>query len=519
MSNGTPAGRITDASDLRRDVEERPDVCVVGSGPGGSVVAARLAARGLRIVLVEEGGHYPPESMKMDEAWAYPSLYQERAQRATADLAITVLQGRGVGGGTLVNWTTSYRTPARVLRHWADRFGVSGLDEKSLEPHFAAVEERLDIHAWPLDQVNPNNRVLWDGAARMGWDKSVTRRNVTACQNLGYCGTGCPVGGKNSADLTYVADAVRDGAKVYARARVVRLEKSGRRIAAVHAQAVDAITGKPTGRKVVVRPKLVVLSAGAFGTPEILLRSGYDPSGRVGKRTFLHPVVASSAIFDRPIQGFYGAPQSVASHHFADRGTGKVGFFLEAAPVHPILAGISLGGFGAEHEEQMAQLASSSALLALSIDGFLPDEEGGTVSLRRDGRVRLDYAIRPEIWEALREGNKALARVQLAAGARVVYSFHESPVVIRSETDVGLLDRAPWQPLRVGVFSAHAMGGCAMGRDPEKSVVDSRLKLHWLDNVYVVDGSVFPTGLGVNPQETIFGIAHWASDHIAAATG
>jgi len=152
------------------------------------------------------------------------------------------------------------------------------------------------------------------------------------------------------------------------------------------------------------------------------------------------------------------------------------------------------------------------------VDGFLPEEKGGSVSLRGDGRIRLDYEIRPEVWEALREGNKALARVQLAAGATVVRSFHENPVVMRSEADVALLDRAPWEPLRVSVFSAHAMGGCQMGRDPEKSVVDSRLKVHWLDNVWVVDGSVFPTSLGVNPMETILGLAHWASDHIASAT-
>jgi choline dehydrogenase-like flavoprotein len=131
--------------------------------------------------------------------------------------------------------------------------------------------------------------------------------------------------------------------------------------------------------------------------------------------------------------------------------------------------------------------------------------------------VRVDYEIRPEVWEALREGAKALARVQFAAGASVVRTFHEPPVVMRSEADVGLLDAAPWEALRVGVFSAHAMGGCAAGRDPEKSVVDSRLKIHWLDNVFVVDGSVFPTSLGVNPMETILGIAQWASDHIAAA--
>ncbi len=517
MSDGGP-GRILDAGELHRDVEETPDVCVVGSGAGGAVVAARLAAHGLRVVVVEEGGHFPPEKVKMDESWAYPALYQEAGQRATADLAITILQGRAVGGSTLVNWTTSFRTPARVLRHWAAAFGVSGLDADTLEPHFAAVEERLHIAPWPLEVVNPNNRVLWDGAGVLAWDREVIRRNVFGCENLGYCGTACPVGAKQSMDQTYLLDAVRDGARVYSRARAVKLEKSGKRVSSVQAQALDA-TGKPTGRRLSVRAKQVVLSGGAINTPALLLRSGYDPSGCVGRRTFLHPVVASVGVFGQPVQAFYGAPQSVASHHFADRGRGKVGFFLEAAPAHPVLAATSLGGFGAEHQEQMSRLASSSVLIALAIDGFLPEEEGGTVSIRSDGRVRVDYPIRPEVWECLREGNKALARLQLAAGASEVYSFHENPVVMRTERDVALLDRAPWEPLRVAVFSAHAMGGCAMGRDPEKSVVDSRLKLHWLDNVWVVDGSVFPTSLGVNPQETIYGIAHWASDHIATAAG
>jgi choline dehydrogenase-like flavoprotein len=510
-------GRFLDAAALRKDVDDRPDVCVVGSGPGGAVVAARLAARGLRVTVLEEGGRFPPDQMKMDESWAYPAMYQDRGMRATADLAITVLQGRGVGGGTLINWTTSFRTPPRVLRHWAQAFGVTGLDEKALEPHFDAVERRLSIAPWPIEAANENNKVLWDGAGKLGWGRETTRRNVTGCQSLGFCGTGCPVGAKNSLDLTYLEDAVKAGAKVYARARVVRLEKAGRRIAAVHAVALDA-NFRPTARKVVVRPRLVVLAAGAIGTPEILLRSGYDPNGKVGRRTFLHPVVGSAGFFSRPILPFYGAPQSVASHHFAERGQGKVSFFLEAAPVHPVLAATSFGGFGADQQEQMARMASASALIALAVDGFLPEEKGGTVSLRTDGRVRLDYEIRPEIWEALREGSKALARVQFAAGATEVRSFHEDPVVMRGEGDVGLLDRARWEPNRVAVFSAHPMGGCPMGQDPEKSVVDSRLKVHWLDNVWIADGSVFPTSLGVNPMESILGVAHWASDHIAGAT-
>jgi len=261
----------------------------------------------------------------------------------------------------------------------------------------------------------------------------------------------------------------------------------------------------------------MVLSAGAINGPELLLRSEIDPSGRTGRRTFLHPVVASIGIFPHRVEAWRGAPQSVASRHFADRGPGKVGFFLETAPVHPMLAATALGGFGAAHQALMARLPHAAALIGLAIDGFADGEEGGTVSLRRDGRVRLDYPIAEAVWEAVREASKAMARIQLAAGAEEVWAFHEPPLVMRREADVAQLDGARWEPGRVPLFTAHQMGGCAMGRDPGRSVVDSRLRHHHLENLWVVDGSVFPTGLGVNPQETIFALGRWAAEHVAAA--
>jgi choline dehydrogenase-like flavoprotein len=509
-------GRILTGADVSRDPDERPDVCVVGSGAGGAVVAARLAQVGLHVVVLEEGPWHRPEDSTLREEDAYPRLYQEKGQRATADLAITILQGRALGGTTVVNWTTSFRTPDRVLAHWRRVHGVEGITPEALAPHFLAVEERLGIHEQPADEVNANNGALWEGAGRLGWARARTRRNVQGCQNLGYCHMGCPLGARTSMDQTYLPDAVAAGARVYANARAVRVEYRERRAVAVHAEVLDPRTDRPTGRRVTVRPRVLVLSGGAVNTPALLLRSRLDISGRVGKRTFLHPVAAMVGLYRDRVDGWSGAPQSVTSHHFADRGPGKVGFFLEAAPVHPALAARSFGGFGAAHQDLMAHLPNASALIALAVDGFLPEETGGEVSIRGDGRVRVDYDIRAPIWEALREGCKALARAHLAAGAQSVFSLHEDPVEIRDEAEVPRLDRAPWERLRVSVFSAHAMGGCAMGRDPERSVVDARLKMHGMDNIFVVDGSVFPTSLGVNPQLSIFGMAHWAAAHVAA---
>jgi choline dehydrogenase-like flavoprotein len=478
-------------------------------------VAARLAALGARVVVLEEGPWHRPEDSTLREGDAYPKLYQEHGQRATADLSIAVLQGRAVGGGTTINWTTSFRTPDRVLAHWSRVHGVEGLTPEALAPHFAAVEERLGIHEQPADEVNPNNATLWDGAGKLGWERGRVKRNVRGCQNLGYCGMGCPIGARTSMDQSYLPDALGHGAKLYANTRAVRLEYRDRRVLAVHAEVLDPRTDRPTGKRVTVRPRAVILSGGAINTPVLLLRSRLDISGRVGKRTFLHPVTAVAGLYRHRIEGWAGAPQSVASHQFADRGPGRVGFFLETAPVHPMLAGLSFPGFGEGHQELMSRLPHAAALIALTIDGFLADEKGGEVTVGSDGRVKLDYPISEPLWEALREGTRALARIHLAAGAEVAVSFHEEPVEMRSEAELAQLDRAPWAPLRVGLFTAHQLGGCAMGRDPEKSVVDAKLRMHGMDNVWVVDGSVFPTSLGVNPQLSIFGLAHWAAEQIA----
>jgi choline dehydrogenase-like flavoprotein len=508
--------RIVRGSDVHADVVERPDVCVIGSGAGGAMAAARLSEKGARVVLLEEGGAFEPSDSDLQEATSYPRLYQDHGQRATADLAITVLQGRAVGGSTAVNWTTSFRTPERVLARWRDAYG-SALTPEALAPHFDAVEQRLRVREAPIEDVNPNNRALLDGASRLGWQVARTRRNVEGCANLGYCGMGCPIGARQSADRTWVPDALARGARVYANARAVKLTVEKRTVRQVVAEVLDPATDRPTGRRIAVEPKVVALAGGAINTPALLLRSGIDLAGKVGARTFLHPVAAMVGLYPRRIDPWYGSPQSVASHHFADRGPGKIGFFLEAAPVHPMLAAMSFGGLGAVHEAAMEKLPHASALIALTIDGFLPGEEGGTVSLRRDGRVQLDYPIRPELWEALREGCKALARVHLAAGAEAVLSLHDDPVEIRAERDVARLDAAPWQPCRVTLFTAHQMGGCALGRDPERSVVTPELRLHAHDNAFVVDGSALPTSLGVNPQISIMAIARWAADGIAAA--
>jgi choline dehydrogenase-like flavoprotein len=512
-------GRIIEGNEVASDLEISCDVCVIGSGSGGAWLAHELVGRGLDVVMLEEGGYHTRAEFDLTEGTAYPKLYQELGNRTTEDLSVVVMQGRSVGGGTTVNWCSSFRTPKRILDFWRDAHGVEGLSEEALSPHWDAIEERLHIAEWPLDRVNANNRVLWDGCEKLGYERGLIRRNVNRCANLGYCGMGCPIDAKQSTLVTVIPDAVEKGLTVYANASARRIETSGRKVVAVHVELLDPGKDQPNGRKLTVRPKVAAVSGGAINSPALLLRSELDAQGRVGQRTWIHPVVAMNAIFDRDIEGWSGAPQSVHSHHFIDRGPDKYGFFLEVPPIHPMLAATASCGYGVWHQATMEQLPKVQSTLALTVDGLLPGEEGGTVRLRDKGfsRLKFNYPLTERHFEAFKVACKEMAKIQFAAGAREVHSLHYEPVKMMSVAELDKLDAAAWEKLRVRVFTAHQMGGCVMGKDPKTSVVDSRLRFHDLDNLFVVDGSVLPSALGVNPQLTIFGLARWASQHVAAA--
>jgi len=500
---------FTSGSELKGD--KHYDVCVIGSGAGGAIVAHELTKAGFQVIVLEEGGHYTHKDFKMREDQAFPTLYQESGSRTTKDLGVSILQGRAVGGTTVVNWTTSFRTPDSTLDHWKKKHAVGGFSVTDLNPHWDAVEQRLSIAQIDLLETNRNNRTLYDGCKALGLEVSTLRRNVKNCLKSGYCGLGCPVDAKQSMLVTYLPDAVAAGATVVSRCRVDKLVTEAGKVVAAECSLIGDDNYSATGRNLTIRADRFVLSAGAIGSPTILMRSGLS-GPLVGRRTFLHPVIGSSAHWAEPINPFYGAPQSVASHAFAHRGEGKVGLFLEAAPLQPMLAALATSNFGEAHAQMMAALPHTSAHIALAIDGFTDGETGGTVEVRESGAPILDYPLPPVIWEALKEGLRQLIKIDLAAGAKEVFSSHDPMLSFKSEKDLAQLDNAAFETGRVAVFSAHVMGGCKMGDEAASSVVRSNdLRHHTLTNLHVVDGSVFPTSLGVNPQLSIYGLSHLMS--------
>jgi choline dehydrogenase-like flavoprotein len=470
----------------------------------------------LDVVVLEEGGHHTRKDFHMREDEAFPMLYQDAGARTTKDLGITILQGRAVGGTTVVNWTTCFRTPEPVLDHWRRVHAISGLDPATLAPHFDAIERRLSVTQWSLEQSNRNNRLLYEGLRAIGLDAAPTRRNVKNCFQSGYCGMGCPVDAKQSMLVTYLPDAVKDGARVLARCRVERLQVERGLVVRADCVTLGGDGYAETGRRLSVVADRFILSAGAIGTPAILIRSGLS-GGPVGRRTFFHPVAGVISRWRDPVEPFYGAPQSIASHALADRGD-RAGVFFEAAPMHPVLTATALPGFGRTHADAMAALLHSSAHIVLVIDGFDPSEPGGTVTVRVSGQPLCDYPLGPRVWEAVREGVRTLVRADLAAGAQMVTTCHDPMVAITSQRELAGIDQLPHTTCRPALFSAHVMGGAAMGDDAARAVVRCEdLRHHAVRNLHVVDGSIFPTSLGVNPQETIYGIAHLYAERLARA--
>ncbi|MCW3479066.1 GMC family oxidoreductase [Neisseriaceae bacterium JH1-16] len=509
--------KVTDGATLGEDLSLSADVVIVGSGAGGGMAAEMLARAGLSVILVEEGALKSSRDFRLDEAKAYPELYQEAANRQTADKGITILQGRTVGGSTTVNWTSSFRTPPETLSYWRDWLGLKELSDAALSPWFELAERRLSVSDWQVEP-NPNNSLLGKGCAALGISHGLVRRNVKGCWNLGYCGMGCPTNAKQSMLVTTIPAALDAGARLLTRVRVERLltSEDGSRIELVGAVALDAAGIRPTGRMVTLRAKEVVLSAGAIGTPAILLRSKLkDPLRLTGTRTFLHPVCLSGAQFAEAVEPFNGAPQTVYSDHFLHTQAidGPIGYKLEVPPVHPLLGAVTMCGFGQGHAELMQKLPNMQVTLALLRDGFNPGSMGGKVLLRDDGTPVLDYAISDTLWEGVRRAWLTMAEVQFAAGAQSVLTVHELARPTKSWAEAKRqINELPLKPVLARIVSAHVMGGAAMGPDEQSGVVNA-FGQHWqVKNLTVIDGSVFPTSIGANPQLSVYAFSLRAAD-------
>jgi choline dehydrogenase-like flavoprotein len=497
-------------------------VAIVGSGAGAGITAELLARAGLQVVIVEEGPLRSSSDFKQLESVAYPELYQESAGRKTVDKAISILQGRCVGGSTTVNWTSSFRTPEETLAFWAAHFGLAEFTPEALSPWFEQAERRLSIGPWLLEP-NQNNELLRKGAQKLGIAASSIPRNVKGCWNLGSCGMGCPTNAKQSMLVTTLPVALDAGATLLVQTRAHVLNLSAGKVQSITCLPMRSDGQADASQPTTVVARHVVVSGGAINSPALLLRSqAPDPHKLLGSRTFLHPVVLSSAVFEQRVEAWQGAPQTLYSDHFLHTQAidGPIGYKLEAPPLHPVIAASTLPGLGPEQASLMSQFPHTHALLALLRDGFHEESPGGQVRLKGDGTPELDYPLTPFVMDGARRALLSMAELQFAAGALRVLPGHERASLVSSwEEARRLLIDLPMEPLLTRVVSAHVMGGCRMASSEAQGVVRPDGQ-HWqLDNLSVHDGSLFPTSIGANPQLSIYGLVNKLATGLARRLG
>jgi len=495
------------------------DVCVVGSGAGGSVAAAELSAAGRRVVVLEAGGGRQAPDFDQVELVGMRTLFLDRGAAATSDLAIAILAGATLGGGTIMNWQTSLALPDAVRDEWAESSGCAFFAAASFGRSLAAVLERLGAGA-PESVVNANNAALRDGCQALGWSWQPVARNARGCdpRQCGYCVFGCRRGGKQSAAVTFLHDAQRLGStRIVTGCRARRVLWRGGRV-----HGVEAVVAAASGEEVPVevRAPVVVVAAGSLHSPALLLRSGVALPA-LGRHLHLHPASGVAGTFAGPIEPWSGPPQSILCDELADV-RGGYGVRLETAPAHLGLQAMATPWCGArDHRREMQASARKCTLVVL-----VRDRAAGRVRLGRDGAPVVDYRPGRQERALLRQGIAAASRVLLAAGARQLLTLNHRRLGLRDAGDPAALDayfagvarsrsERNWSTL----WSAHQMGTCRMGAGPRTAVCDEGGEVFGVRGLFVADASAFPASSGVNPMVTIMALAHHTAQEIKARTG
>ncbi len=458
----------------------RADVCVIGAGAGGAVAAAELAEGGASVVVLEQGPHHDADRFSARPLDMLARLYRDGGQTTTLGTPPIVLPlGRGIGGTTLVNSGTCFRTPPAVLERWRREFGLDALTEDALDPCFARVEHALSIAEVTPELAGRNAAVVRRGAQALGWSHGYLSRNASGCVGSGVCAFGCPTSAKRHVGITYVPRAEAAGARVLAGADVRRVLVERGRARGVEARVAGG------GRLRVEAPQVVV-AAGTIHTPLLLARSGLGAaSGQLGRNLALHPATGAFALMDEVVDMAKGVPQSLYVDEFAAEG-----IMLETVAGPPSYVAMALPLAGRRHAEAMRDYRRL-AQLGLMVS----DSSRGTVRALA-GRPLIRYELDEQDVARFRTGLRRIDELFRAAGARAVHlplPPGVAPEVARAR------DLKP--------MAFHPLGTARADARPAHGVVDGDLRLHGAEGVHVADGSVVPSALGVNPQLTIMALA------------
>jgi choline dehydrogenase-like flavoprotein len=500
---------------IERDATLDCDVVVVGSGAGGGVVAGELAMAGKSVIVLEKGGYYNEADFNQLELDMFGKLYLDRGAAASKDQSLTVLAGSCLGGGTVINYTTSFRTPDRVRDEWARGYSLPVFASAEYDRSLDVVSARISVNR-AHNRPSRRDEIMARGLQQLGYHVDAMPRDVDGCtqdEMCGFCGLGCQGGHKRSTLKTFLQDAYDHGARIVVHANADRVLIERGRAVGVAATVHGA---DRRSYRLTVRARAVVVACGTIHTPALLLRSGLR-NPNIGRHLRLHPATGVWGLFDEEVRPWFGTLQALYSDQVVDMDGRGYGAKFETAPVHPSLAILAQTW---ESGRQFKQLMTRFSHMSV-VGVLLRDRDGGRITVNKQGLPVIQYRLSPADTAHMRRGLREAAQVLIGAGAREIYTSQARWVGHRPGGDtlddfMRRADAVGYGPNRMALLTFHQMASCRMGGDPRISAIDGENQTHEVRGLYVADASVFPTASGVNPMLTIMAIAHRAAQGIKA---
>ena len=488
------------------DVTDEADFVIVGTGAAGATAARTLTGAGYEVVLIEEGQWFTKEDFEKPLGHTMNSMFRDAGGQVAAGRAfIPIIQGRVVGGSTVINSAIVWRLPDDVHAEWVD-YGIGdAIPFDELNDCFDAIESEITVTLTEESAQGYSNLLMGEAARRLGLKAAPTTRYTKDCKGAGLCLQGCPHGAKQSMAVSYVPQAIRQGARLYASCRVERLLRINGRVGGVRALFAHPESGRGKYHLTVTARKGVLLAASAIQTPALMRRSGLKRGG-VGDHFQAHPGIPLFGLFDVPERAWLGATPGFVFDHY--RKTQR--FKVEVLNLPPEMILTRLPGIGSSLREYIADFDK----FGLWVTQNRLKAHGKVRPFGRD--VRVSYTPTAGDMQRVRFGLKVMMEMMFSVGARAVFPGVYGLPMRMGPDDLKLVDDAPLDPRPYMWLATHLFGTARMGKDPRTSVVGENFESHEAKGLYVIDSSVFPTNLGVNPQHTIMAVAMLAARRLAA---